>query len=206
MSEIPVMIDKIEKLKNVNEEYKSIEPIINKKASVVIPLIACKDGIEILFEKRNSKIPQGGEICFPGGVIEDGETPDKTAVRELKEELLINDEQVDFITKLHLMSTEYGTQIFSNLVIIKDYNWTFSKSEVESVFSIPISWFIENEPEVYDAHLIRDESDDLPYELIPNGKGYDWKSLNSKLYFYRSEPEIIWGLTAKLLYYFIKSI
>lgn len=122
MSEIPVMIDKIEKLKNVNEEYKSIEPIINKKASVVIPLIACKDGIEILFEKRNSKIPQGGEICFPGGVIEDGETPDITAVRELKEELLINDEQIDFITKLHLMSTEYGTQIFSNLVIIKDYN------------------------------------------------------------------------------------
>lgn len=32
MSEVPVMIDKIEKLKNVNEEYKSIEPIINKKA------------------------------------------------------------------------------------------------------------------------------------------------------------------------------
>ena len=39
MSEIPVMIDKIEKLKDVNEEYKSIEPIISKKASVVIPLL-----------------------------------------------------------------------------------------------------------------------------------------------------------------------
>lgn len=31
MSEIPVMIDKIEKLKDVNREYKSIEPIISKK-------------------------------------------------------------------------------------------------------------------------------------------------------------------------------
>lgn len=201
-----ITMDHIRNKIKVREDYQSIEPMVTRKASVVIPIIDYKDGPRILFEKRSSGIPQGGEICFPGGIIEGSETPKETALRELKEELVLRDEQVEFITALDVMGTEYGTKIYSNLVRLDDYKETFSKSEVDSVFTIPVKWFKNNQPEVYDAHLVRDKRDVLPYEIIPGGEDYPWKSLKSKLYFYRSSPEIIWGLTAKLLYYFIKSI
>lgn len=188
------------------EDYQIIEPMVKVEASVAIPLIDSEDGAHILFEKRNMDIPQGGEICFPGGIIEGLETPKETAIREIKEELILSDDQVEFIDTLHVMGTEYGTKIYSNLVRIIDYKNTFSESEVDSVFTVPVKWFKENRPEIYDVHLVRDKRDKLPYEIIPGGKDYPWKSLKSKLYFYRSSPEIIWGLTAKLLYYFIENI
>lgn len=198
--------DYIIEKKEHREDYQTIEPMVKIKASVTIPLIDSDDGALILFEKRNRNIPQGGEICFPGGIIEESETPKDTALRELKEELLIRDDQVEYISALHVMGTEYGTKIYSNLVRLNGYRGTFSESEVDSVFTVPVKWFMENEPEIYDVNLVRDKRDELPYEIIPGGKDYPWKSLKSKLYFYRSSPEIIWGLTAKLLYYFIKSI
>ena len=58
--------------------------------AVVIPLIE-KDGTyEVLFEVRSSKLNrQPGEICFPGGKCDAGETSEQAAHREICEELLI---------------------------------------------------------------------------------------------------------------------
>lgn len=201
-----IKINEIESKIQNRSNYDSIEPMVTRKASVLIPLVETQDGLEILFEKRSSDIAQGGEICFPGGIIDVGETPEETSIREIKEELLLSDNQIEFLGPLHVMGTEYGTRIYSNLGVLKDYENSFSRDEVESVFTIPLKWFKENEPEIYDVRLIRDKDDYLPYDIIPGGKAYPWKSLNSKLYFYRSEPEIIWGLTAKLLFYFISMV
>ena len=42
-------------------------------AAVMIPLVESEGKLHILFELRNSKIQQGGEVCFPGGRVEPGE-------------------------------------------------------------------------------------------------------------------------------------
>ena len=40
-------------------------------------------GWQVLFEVRAAGISQPGEVCFPGGRIEPGETPEEAALREV---------------------------------------------------------------------------------------------------------------------------
>lgn len=58
-------------------------------SAVILPLIKVDGEYHILFEKRSHHIPQGGEICFPGGRFspELDQTYQDTALRETEEEL-----------------------------------------------------------------------------------------------------------------------
>ena len=53
-----------------------------RKSAVCIPLIDTADGFDVLFEIRSSQIQsQPGDVCFPGGMVEPGETEAQAAVR-----------------------------------------------------------------------------------------------------------------------------
>ena len=69
-----------------------------RDCAVVIPIIREQGQYAVLFERRagNLKI-QPGEICFPGGSMEPGESPWEAALRELSEELLIQPDQAEFL-------------------------------------------------------------------------------------------------------------
>ena len=80
----------LEKLKNHKSTLIGIEEL--RKYAVCIPLMPGPDGYEVLFEVRSANVKsQPGDVCFPGGRMEPGETPDETAVRETMEELLVED-------------------------------------------------------------------------------------------------------------------
>lgn len=54
------------------------------KGKVAIGVVERENRLLIL--KRSNEISSGGKWCFPGGKIEDGETPREAAVREVNEE------------------------------------------------------------------------------------------------------------------------
>ena len=59
-----------------------------KNCSVLIPLVEIDGKLHILYEQRSTKIKtQPGDVCFPGGVMEKGETPIECALRETEEEI-----------------------------------------------------------------------------------------------------------------------
>ncbi|MCF6303645.1 MAG: (deoxy)nucleoside triphosphate pyrophosphohydrolase [Devosiaceae bacterium] len=61
-----------------------------KKAAVLIPVIERQGRAFILLTKRTEHLSShSGQIAFPGGKIETGETPEDALVRELNEELSI---------------------------------------------------------------------------------------------------------------------
>ena len=50
--------------------------------SVLVPFVEMDGEIHILYEIRSQVIPtQPGEVCFPGGAIEPGETAREAAIR-----------------------------------------------------------------------------------------------------------------------------
>ena len=55
--------------------------------AVLIPWVKKEDGDALLLEVRSEKVKQPGEVCFPGGRVEPGETTAEAAVRETCEEL-----------------------------------------------------------------------------------------------------------------------
>lgn len=69
------------------EEYHFGEPTKPRLASSVILLRDSDAGPEVLLVQRTPKAKfMGGAWVFPGGAVDDGETPATTGVRELEEE------------------------------------------------------------------------------------------------------------------------
>lgn len=80
----------------------------HKCFSVVIPMIDIDGELHILYEVRSPKIKrQPGEICFPGGEREPGETDIECALRETSEELCIDTDDIFVIGEVGTLFT-YG--------------------------------------------------------------------------------------------------
>lgn len=62
------------------------------------------DQWQVLYQVRSESISQPGEVSFPGGGVEEGETPQQAAVREAVEELNIQSEQIDILGEIDFWS------------------------------------------------------------------------------------------------------
>ena len=180
--------------------FEEIRPVRRRNA-VLIPLIEKAGELCILFEVRQAGIRQGGEICFPGGMIEAHETAEEAAVRETAEELLIPEENIEVIAPMHMIGGPGGAELSSCLGILHGYTGTFSRREVDHVFTVSLSWFASHAPRICDGAMAVDLAEDFPYELIPGGRDYPWHRIPRRFYFYESEGGVIWGITAELLYH-----
>lgn len=173
-----------------------------KKSAVVIPLIEKVDGsFDVLFQVRSGKLKrQPGEICFPGGGREAGETLKETAVREICEEMLIEASQVEVVAAMDILVTP-NMMVHPYLAILKNYQGTYSKDEVAEVFTVPLTFFMENKPEIYynESKVVITEDTDLPLDRIPNGVNYRWAVGRYPVMFYDYKGYNIWGMTARIM-------
>ena len=171
-----------------------------RDCSVVIPLILEQENCFVLFEKRAGSLKvQPGEICFPGGSMEPGETPQETALRELSEELLVKPEQAEIVMACDYLEIPAGFTVYPFLAEIKDYQGTFSADETEEIIKIPFQWFFDHEPLCYMAKILTVPEEPFPYEMIPQGKEYRWREGCYDVMFYQYQDLIIWGMTAKMM-------
>jgi len=192
------------------------------RAAVLLPLLWFNNQFHVLFEERSANIKQGGEICFPGGKFE----PEKdhnfkdTALRETCEELNIDENLIEYYGYQGLMVAPMGAAIDCfvgriHLDSIKDIN--FVKSEVEKIFTIPLQWFIDNEPEIYGVNVKVENFIQLPdgqlktilpvKELnLPQRYQKPWGNKQHKVLVYRTNHGTLWGLTARIVYDFAKRL
>jgi coenzyme A diphosphatase NUDT7 len=183
--------------------------------AVLVLLILSNREYHFVFQKRGPHIRQGGEICFPGGLCrpQDG-TPQQTAVRETVEEMGIPAEKLTVIGPLDTVVAPLGVSVktfvgvadIASLDEIKP-----NRDEVEHVFSIPVSYFENHEPQKYNALLkvhptTVDEKTGKEIVLfparelgLPERYAQPWGSMKHPIYVYRLEQGIIWGLTARII-------
>jgi coenzyme A diphosphatase NUDT7 len=171
-----------------------------RKYAVMAPLINTPNGICLLFEKRTNKLRHHpGEICFPGGKIEPGESLQECAVRETMEELLVQRQQIDILGPGDIFLSPFNIMVHPFIGVIKDYQDTFSKDEVADIIKVPLSFFRSQQPDHYESRLINQPPDDFPYEWIPGGENYPWAKGTYDIFFYKYENIIIWGMTAHMI-------
>ena len=183
----------IEDLKHKFENYK---PYINgyknmKRASVLIPIVKKDNMHYILFQVRSKNLKsQPNEISFPGGKIENNESPLDAVIRETCEELGTNVKNVNIISPIDLLITP-GNMIIHPFV-------------VDHIFLIPLSYLLKHKPSLYNNEVKVIPNDNFPYDIIPNKKDYKFATSNYRVLFYKYENYVIWGITAKILENFLE--
>ena len=117
-------------------------------AAVLIPLVNADGEYNFLFEKRATNIRQGGEICFPGGEIEENDKSiEETILRETFEEIGVNQERIQILGKLDTLIGPRGMTVDSCVGIVDISSigeCHIDKSEVEKIFLVPVSFFENN--------------------------------------------------------------
>ena len=176
-----------------------------KRTSVMILLYEENDEIYLILEKRALNLRhQPGDICLPGGKIEEGETPIEAAIRETVEELGIDKEDLEVYSAMDYLITPFSVIMYPFVAKIKELKDTYSKDEVDSLIKVPLKFLLENEPIYHEGELIVDRGEDFPYDLIRGGEGYKFSKCMYETYFYIWEDEVVWGHTARIIYEFIK--
>ncbi|PKM84876.1 MAG: CoA pyrophosphatase [Firmicutes bacterium HGW-Firmicutes-11] len=170
--------------------------------SVMVPLVQKGDDLFLLFEVRAEDMEiQPGEVCFPGGRQEDGESAEDCAVRETCEELGISRDDIRIIAPLDyiLMYSHFTLHPF--LAVIDEAAVVAAQpnpSEVKEIFLVPLSFFQETEPTTFDLEVAPLVPEDFPYEMINAKGGYNWRKGRNSVPIYQYEGHAIWGLTARI--------
>lgn len=199
----------LRKIKVKVQGRKPLPVDVKNRFSVMIPLIKRDGDIHLLFEKRAFTLRnQPGEISFPGGRIEKGESPREAAVRETAEELLISEREIEIYSEGDFVVNPYAAIIYTFVgEIKKDFDKISpSEDEVEKVFTVPLSYFLKTKPKSYKINLRVERNKEFPYHLIPNGVNYKFKRGREEVLFYEYEDEIIWGFTAKMARRFVENL
>ena len=174
-------------------------------SAVLVPLVRQDGEYCLLYEIRSANVRQPGEVCFPGGKYEcEDNSFRNTAVRETCEELGLKPENITICGELDCLVTHNGPIIHPFVGLIDDISKiTYSKSEVERIFTVPLKVLLEQKPRRGSVQLADHPGDDFPFDLVPQRKR-GWRMNKSYyVYFYLYEDKVIWGLTARMLYAFL---
>ena len=151
-------------------------------AAVLILLSPGNNGPELVFTRRSEELSShGGQISFPGGTIEAGDTsPVHTALRESEEEIGLNRDYVDILGTLDWYTIPTG---FVVLPVIghmsQKQKFIAAPEEVAEIFSIPLQTLL-------DTSLYKSDT------FIRNG-------IKRRYYFFEFKEYYIWGATAGML-------
>jgi len=185
-------------------------------SAVLVPLVEIDNKFHLLFEKRANQIRQGGEVSFPGGEYDSKKDQGlrHTALRETYEELGLSAEKINIFGRIGTLVAPMGVTVdaFVGLISISNLEeLKIDNNEVEKVFLVPIEHFLKKKPEEYSVKLevhpsYKDENGNV-VELLPVQKlglperySKPWKNGFHRVFVYNSTEEVIWGITAEIIF------
>jgi 8-oxo-dGTP pyrophosphatase MutT (NUDIX family) len=168
----------------LNEPARPVAPPFPdaRPAAVLIALADGPDGAEVLLTKRSMQLRHHrGEISFPGGRMDPGETSLETALREAEEEVGLNPRLVLPRGELtHISTIVSKSYIIPHVVeVVERVPLEPTSGEVDQVWWTPISELLS--PETYRAEV------------------WGMPPADRLLHFFELESETVWGATAHLL-------
>lgn len=171
------------------------------ECAVLCPLVERPDGLHLLFEVRAAELSQGGEVCFPGGRMEPGETAEDCALRETEEELAIPREEVRLLGTPDFIANQAGFLLRPVLGLVSQTGLAAlrpSPAEVAEVFTAPLSFFRETPPEPWAYELLPRVPEEFPYEAVGIPRDYQWSRGRVEVPVWYWQGHAVWGMTARM--------
>lgn len=156
-----------------------------RRACVLIPIVRDAGGWSILFSRRSANLAaHSGQIAFPGGAVEEGETLAEAAIREASEEVGIGAEHVELIGRLDDLVTNSGFLVAPFVGVVSErIEYVLQESEVDEVFEVPLSALLT--------------------PSLPQVRYVTYQEQSYPAYFYPYGAYEIWGLTGRMLKTFL---
>lgn len=179
------------------------------KYAVLVPLVEKNGEMHLLFEVRSLQLRrQPGEICFPGGKIDASDADAQAAaIRETCEELGIQETVISDVFPLDYLISPFGMIVYPFVArLAHPEQIQPNEEEVAATFTVPLTFFLQTEPDVYHVHFQAQPEPNFPFAKIPGGKNYRWRPRQIDEYFYEYENNVIWGLTAKIVHHLVEII
>ncbi|NNC58767.1 MAG: CoA pyrophosphatase [Erythrobacter sp.] len=153
---------------------------IPRDAAVLIPVTDRPQPGVILTQRPDALRSHPGQVAFPGGKIDVGETPVEAALREAEEELAMPREKVRVIGTTDNYVTGTGFDITPVLgVIPADLPLVPNPGEVESWFEVPLATLFDQSN--YERNSVL------------------WRGAQRSYYEMHYEGYRIWGVTAAII-------
>lgn len=151
-----------------------------RRAAVLVPLLDAPGGMELLFTLRSRALAHhAGQIAFPGGRAEPGESPEDAARRETLEEIGV---AVPPGALLGRLPEQPSPARFVVTPVVALLAWPqplrVSAAEVDEVFTVPLAELAGAVPEQQERQL---------------------EGVRRTLYFYSWRERLIWGMTGNIL-------
>lgn len=151
-----------------------------RPAAVLIAMTECEEPGMLLLHRPSNMRAHPGQVAFPGGQIDPGETPEQAALREANEELGIAEGRVRIIGKSDVYRTGSGYEITPVLATVpQDIEITPNPTEVAQWFEAPARFVLD--PDNQKERWVQWEGSMRPYYEIL------WRE------------HTIWGVTAALI-------
>lgn len=157
---------------------------VTAEAGILVPVLLADSGPELLFTVRSSRLRRHpGQIAFPGGHVEAGETLLEAALRETHEEVGLQVREQDVLGRLDSQPSPTGTCATPFIALV---DWPqqlkLQDLEVDSTFTVPLSAL---------------------HGIEPSSRLVHQPTFSRLLYSYDWQGRQIWGLTGNVLHEFL---
>jgi 8-oxo-dGTP pyrophosphatase MutT (NUDIX family) len=154
-----------------------------RESAVLLPLFLGADGeVRVVLTRRSGRLnTHKGEVAFPGGRVDPGETNRDAALREAHEEIGLAPKHVEIVGTLEPLTTVVSASRITPFVGIIDTlpELIANPTEVARIFDVSLRELIDSA---------------CYYEEI-----WDFSDGTFPVWFFEVEGDTIWGATARML-------
>src|SRR5579875_3027961 len=152
------------------------------KAAVLVGLIERSAGLSVLLTRRADTLRRhSGQVAFPGGRMEAGETPPRTALRESFEEVGLDRRFVRLIGLSDAYVTGTGFSITPVVGLIRPgFELTPFDAEVAEIFELPFAFLMDEANHQLRSMVAADGQERRFYAMEHGGR-------------------VVWGATAGMI-------
>ena len=151
-----------------------------KPAAVLVPIVLREEPMVLLTQRHAGLSKHAGQIAFPGGRIDENETPMQAAVREANEEVGLEPTYVQVLGYLPSYLTVTVYQVVPVVALVKPgFALVLQREEVDDVFEVPLSFLMSPEN--------------------CQRQSRDWQGVARHYYVYQFGERHIWGATAGMI-------
>ncbi|MDF1686647.1 MAG: CoA pyrophosphatase [Parvibaculaceae bacterium] len=143
-------------------------------AAVLVPIVERKEGPTVLLTRRADHLnSHSGQVAFPGGKVEPGESLLNAALREAEEEVGLDRSFVDVQGYLDVYETGSGFRILPVVSFVKPgFTLQADANEVADIFEVPLAFLMN--PENQKRHSVFWRGKDRAYYAMTYDGFYIW--------------------------------